>query len=338
MKAFITGVSGQDGQLLALYLLEQGYEVHGLLRPGRRTCVDPRVIFHYGDVTDHACMLRHLATIRPEHIYNLAAQTHVKYSEVTAFHTWTINTSAIFIILQACLELNLRETRIYQAGSSEEYGPSPLPLTETSERHPVSVYGLSKLAAREICDYYRRVHAMFVVSGTLFNHESSRRGAGFVTQKIARYVAEWDVTSDPLVLGNIDSVRDWGYAGDYVRSMHAMLTQDTPETYVIATGDVMSVREFCVRAFAIQGRTVVWNEHAQCCDATSGRVLIITHPTLHRECDIPYLEGDARKAKERLGWVPETKFDDVIREMMQETQFQYFTPESCTCSLTLSSA
>ncbi len=339
--ALITGITGQDGSFLAELLLEKGYEVHGTLRrsssfnTGRiehlyfdewvRDMKRQRLInLHYADMTDSSSLIRVIQTVRPDEIYNLAAQSHVKVSfDVPEF---TAETDAVgtLRLLEAVRILGMeKKTRIYQASTSELYGlVQEVPQKETTPFYPRSPYGVAKLYGFWITKNYRESYGMFAVNGILFNHESERRGETFVTRKITLGVARIaQGMQDKLYLGNLDAKRDWGYAADYVECMWLMLQHETPEDFVIATGEMHTVREFCTLAFAEAGITLRWQgtgTDEKGIDTATGRVLVEVDPKFFRPAEVEQLLGDPAKAKKLLGWNPtRTPFFELVKRMVQ---------------------
>lgn len=327
----ITGICGQDGSWFAEYLLELGYgNVHGIIRRSSNfntKNIDPifsRLKLHYGDLTDAMNIHTIIAHVRPDYIVNFAAQSHVKVSHELENYTLQVNTLGILHILQSVRLLGMEKTcRIYHASTSEMYGnhtDGTRLLNEESPMNPVSIYGISKVAAQNICTMYRDAHDMFVVSSILFNHEGSRRGHTFVTQKIADHVAAYskDPSIKPLQLGNLDARRDWGDAKDYMRAIYLMLRKEKPENYVIATGETHSVREFVEAAFQEVGVEVEWtsggkegvHKHTQ-------QLLVQTNPRYYRDIDIECLIGDASKAERELGWTPSVSFRQLVQCMVK---------------------
>lgn len=314
--AFITGISGQDGSYLAELLLTKGYDVHGLVRRSSSVTTwrldeiyqDPheagsRFHLHYGDLSDSSVLARLIREIQPDEVYNLAAQSHVKVSYEIPEFTIDIVGTGVIRLLEA-IRMNSRDTRFYQASSSEMFGSTEPPQNESSPFHPRSPYAAAKLLAHNLCVNYRESYDMFTVSGILFNHESPRRGETFVTRKISRAVAMIEAgKQDLLYLGNLDAKRDWGFAGDYVEAMWLMLQQDTPDDYVIATGEAHSVREYCEAAFAHAGLN--WKDYVRY-DAR-----------YERPAEVDYLLGDASKAGKELGWKPTVGFDELVAMMVE---------------------
>jgi GDPmannose 4,6-dehydratase len=339
--ALITGINGQDGSYLAELLLEKGYQVHGIIRRSSTFNTEriehlyieslikdlhskQKIKLHYGDMTDSTNLIRLIQQIKPDEIYNLAAQSHVKVSfelpEYTA-ETDGIGTLRLLEAIRICgLE---QKTKIYQASTSELFGKvQETPQTETTPFYPRSPYGVAKIYAFWITKNYRESYNIFAVNGILFNHESERRGETFVTRKITLAAARIKHgLQEKLYLGNLNSLRDWGYAKDYVECMWLMLQQDIPEDYVIATGKQHSVREFCELAFNEVGVSIVWegsNENEKGICKATGRVLIEIDPNYYRPAEVETLLGDPSKAKNQLGWNPtRTSFEELVKIMVQ---------------------
>ena len=344
--ALITGITGQDGSFLAEFLLEKGYEVHGIIRrsssfnTGRiehlyfdewvRDMKQQRSInLHYGDMTDSSSLIRIIQMTQPDEIYNLAAQSHVKVSFDVPEYTAEADATGTLRLLEAVRILGLeRKTRIYQASTSELFGlVQETPQRETTPFYPRSPYGVAKLYGYWITKNYRESYGMFAVNGILFNHESERRGENFVTRKITLAAARIAAgQQDKLYLGNLDALRDWGYARDYVECMWLMLQHDQPEDFVIATGEQHSVREFTERAFAHVGIELRWQGEGigeQGIDKATGRVLVEVDPKYFRPAEVETLLGDPTKAKTLLGWNPQkTSFEELVR-LMVEHDVQY---------------
>ena len=344
--ALITGITGQDGSFLAEFLLEKGYEVHGIIRrsssfnTGRiehlyfdewvRDMKQQRSInLHYGDMTDSSSLIRIIQTTQPDEIYNLAAQSHVKVSFDVPEYTAESDATGTLRLLEAVRILGLeRKTRIYQASTSELFGlVQEVPQRETTPFYPRSPYGVAKLYGYWITKNYRESYGMFAVNGILFNHESERRGETFVTRKITLAAARIAAgQQDKLYLGNLDALRDWGYARDYVECMWLMLQHEQPEDFVIATGEQHSVREFTERAFAHVGIELRWQGEGvgeQGIDQATGRVLVEVDPKYFRPAEVETLLGDPTKAKTLLGWNPQkTSFEELVR-LMVEHDVQY---------------
>jgi GDPmannose 4,6-dehydratase len=340
-KALITGITGQDGSYLAEFLIEKGYQVHGIIRRSssfnteriehlyieeliRDLHSSRKVTLHYGDMTDSTNLIRLVQEIKPDEIYNLAAQSHVKVSFDLPEYTAETDAVGTLRLLEAVRICGLADnTRIYQASTSELYGKvQEIPQKETTPFYPRSPYGVAKIYAFWITKNYRESYGMFAVNGILFNHESERRGETFVTRKItlaaARIAAK---KQDKLYLGNLDSLRDWGYAKDYVKCMWLMLQHDTPEDFVIATGIQHSVRTFCTLAFKETGISLKWegsgvDEKGIC--ASTGKVYVEIDPKYYRPAEVETLLGDPTKAKEVLGWNPsETSIEQLVKIMIQ---------------------
>ena len=338
--ALITGITGQDGSYLAEFLIEKGYEVHGLMRrasyfnTGRieHLYLDEwiedakqkrKLELHYGDMTDSSSILRILQTIQPDEIYNLAAQSHVKVSFEVPEYTAEVDAIGTLRVLEAVRILGMeKKTRIYQASTSELYGQvQEVPQSETTPFYPRSPYGVAKMYGFWITKNYREAYKMYAVNGILFNHEGERRGETFVTRKITLAAARIACgLQKKLYLGNLNALRDWGYARDYVECMWLMLQHPTPEDFVIATGEMHSVREWCTLAFAEAGITLRWegeNENEKGIDTKTGNVLIEVDPRYFRPTEVEQLLGDPTKAKKLLGWNPtKTSFKDLIKIMM----------------------
>ncbi|EKY01179.1 GDP-mannose 4,6-dehydratase [Porphyromonas catoniae] len=344
--ALITGVTGQDGSYLAEFLLDKGYEVHGIIRRSssfntariehlyfdewvRDMKRNRSINLHYGDMTDSSSLIRIIQTTQPDEIYNLAAQSHVKVSFDVPEYTAEADATGTLRLLEAVRILGLeRKTKIYQASTSELYGlVQEIPQRETTPFYPRSPYGVAKLYGYWITKNYRESYGMFAVNGILFNHESERRGETFVTRKITLAAARIAAgQQDKLYLGNLDALRDWGYARDYVECMWLMLQHDQPEDFVIATGEQHSVREFTERAFAHVGIELRWQGKGvqeQGIDKATGRVLVEVDPKYFRPAEVETLLGDPTKAKTLLGWNPQkTSFEELVR-IMVEHDVQY---------------
>lgn len=340
-KALVTGITGQDGSYLAELLLEKGYEVHGTLRrsssfnTGRiehlyfdewiRDMKQKRLIeLHYADMTDSSSLIRVIQQVQPDEIYNLAAQSHVKVSFDVPEYTAETDAVGTLRLLEAVRILGLeKRTRIYQASTSELFGlVQEVPQKETTPFYPRSPYGVAKLYGYWITKNYRESYGMFAVNGILFNHESERRGETFVTRKISLAAARIaQGVQDKLYMGNLDAKRDWGYAPDYVECMWLMLQHDVPEDFVIATGEMHSVREFCTLAFAEAGIALRWEGegiHEKGIDNTTGQVLVEVDPKYFRPAEVEMLLGDPTKAKTLLGWNPRrTSFEELVRRMVK---------------------
>jgi GDPmannose 4,6-dehydratase len=314
MKAFITGITGQDGSYLAELLLNKGYEVHGIIRrtsnfsTTRIDHIHKDLNLYYGDVTDSSCLSRIIRKILPDEIYNLAAQSHVKVSfqePVYTSNSVSIGTLNILEIVRDIKEDLNKSIKFYQASSSEMFGKvQETPQKETTSFYPRSPYGVAKLYGHWITVNYRESYDIFGCNGILFNHESPRRGETFVTRKITRAATRIKLgLQDKLLLGNLDAQRDWGYAKDYVEAMWMMLQQDNPDDYVISTGETHSVREFCEIAFNLLGLNYT--------DYVS------VDPIYYRPSEVDLLLGDSSKAQSVLGWQPNTSFNDLIKIMIE---------------------
>ena len=330
-KALITGVTGQDGSYLAEFLLEKGYEVHGVIR---RSSTDyreriahlegrPGFHLHYGDLGDSLSVFQVVASVRPDEIYNLAAQSHVQVSFDVPEFTANVDATGVLRILEAVRLAGLKETcRIYQASTSELYGKvEEVPQNERTPFHPYSPYAVAKLYGFWIVKEYREAYGMFACSGILFNHESERRGETFVTRKITLAAARIaQGKQEKLLLGNLDALRDWGYAKDYVACMWLNLQHETPDDFVIATGVQHSVREFAQLAFRHVGIEVEFRGTGldeKGVDKATGRVVIEVSPDFYRPTDVVNLWGDPSKAKAELGWNPQkTSFEELVARMV----------------------
>ncbi|NBK90674.1 GDP-mannose 4,6-dehydratase [bacterium 1XD21-13] len=336
-KALITGITGQDGSYLAELLLEKGYEVYGLFRRGstntseriahlleERAAGDPGLHLIYGDMTDSLNLVRLMLEIKPDEVYNLAAQSHVAVSFEEPEYTANADGLGVLRILEAVRVAGLAETtRIYQASTSELFGKvEEIPQKETTPFHPRSPYAVAKLYGYWITKHYREAYGMYAVNGILFNHESERRGETFVTRKITLAVANILAgRQEKLYLGNLNAKRDWGYARDYVECMWMMLQHDTPEDFVIATGETHTVREFVEAAFGQGGIRLKWQGEGveeKGIDEKTGKVLVEVSPEFFRPAEVDLLLGDPAKAKELLGWNPrKTSFEKLVRLMVE---------------------
>jgi GDPmannose 4,6-dehydratase len=314
-RALITGISGQDGSYLAELLLEKGYEVHGIIRrsssfnTGRIDHLyhDPheegvRLFTHYGDLADPVALTKVLYEVRPDEIYHLGAQSHVRVSFEIPQYTFDVTGGGTLRLLEAVRQSQV-ECRFYQASSSEMFGAAPPPQSETTPFHPRSPYAVSKVAAFWAAVNYREAYGMFISNGILFNHESPRRGETFVTRKITRAVAMIKAgLQDKLYLGNLDAKRDWGYAVDFVEAMWLMMRAEGPDDFVVATGETHSVREFAEAAF--DHVDLDWERYVE------------VDPRYFRPSEVDVLLGDGTKTRERLGWEPKVKFDELVRIMV----------------------
>ncbi len=326
--ALITGITGQDGSYLAEFLLDKGYEVHGIHRRssisnmGRIVHILDKITLHDGDLIDSTSLIRIINTVQPDEIYNLGAQSHVQVSFDVPEYSGDVDAIGTLRVLEAVRILGLeKKTKIYQASTSELYGKvEEIPQKETTPFHPYSPYAVAKQYAFWITKEYREAYGMFAVNGILFNHESERRGENFVTRKItlaAGRIAEG--MQDHLELGNMDSRRDWGYAKDYVECMWLIMQQDKPEDFVIATGIQHTVRDFAEKAFAANGMTIRWEGtglEEKGYDVETGKMLVCVSPRYFRPTDVNNLLGDPTKAKNVLGWNPQkTSYEELIKIM-----------------------
>lgn len=335
--ALITGITGQDGSYLAEFLLEKGYEVHGVKRRSSsfntdridHIYQDPHVDdrnfkLHYGDMTDSTNLIRIVAEVQPDEIYNLAAQSHVQVSFETPEYTANADAIGATRLLEAIRLLGLeKKTKFYQASTSEMFGlaESGKMLNEQSPFYPRSPYGVAKLYAHWITVNYREAYGIFAVSGILFNHESPRRGETFVTRKIVRAaVAIKKGEQDCLYLGNLDAIRDWGHAKDYVEGMWLMLQADIPQDYVLATGNSISVREFCNLVFRELEIELIWSGTGidEVAKDKKGNILIRIDKKYFRPTEVPFLLGDSSKALKELNWMPKSNLSALVREMVNE--------------------
>ncbi len=333
--ALITGVTGQDGAYLSELLLEKGYTVHGIKRrsssfnTGRIEHLyqdphekDQRFVLHYGDMTDSTNLIRIIQQTQPDEVYNLAAQSHVAVSFETAEYTANADAIGTLRLLEAIRILGMeKKTRFYQASTSELYGKvQEVPQSETTPFYPRSPYAAAKLYAYWIVVNYREAYGMHASNGILFNHESPLRGETFVTRKITRAVAAIKQGfQDKLYLGNLDAKRDWGHAREYVRGMWLMMQQDEPDDYVLATGETTLVRDFVTKAFGEVGIAIAWSGQGvdeKGTDTATGKVLVEIDPRYFRPTEVELLLGDPTKAKEKLSWVHETKWEALCAEMV----------------------
>ena len=327
-KALITGITGQDGSYLAEFLLQKGYEVHGIVRRAsfsstlRLAPILHHIFLHEGDMTDSSSLLRIVGQVAPDEIYNLAAQSHVQVSFEVPEYSGNVDALGVLRILEAVRILGLgKKTKIYQASTSELYGKvEESPQRETTPFHPYSPYAVAKQYGFWMTREYREASGLFAVNGILFNHESERRGENFVTRKItlgAGRIAEG--LQQHLELGNLDAKRDWGFAGDYVECMWLMLQHPQPEDFVIATGVQHTVRDFATRAFAANGISLVWEGSGLAekgYDASNGRMLVSVNPQWFRPTDVVDLLGDPTKAQTLLGWNPhKTSYSQLVERM-----------------------
>lgn len=316
-KALITGITGQDGSYLAELLLEKGYEVHGIIRRSssfntsriNHIYQDPHIreaklFLHYGDLSDGSVINQLMKTIRPDEVYNLGAQSHVRVSFDNPEYTADITALGTLRVLDAIRESGIN-TKFYQASSSEMFGGSPAPQNEKTPLHPKSPYAAAKVYAYWITVNYRESYGIFACNGILFNHESPRRGETFVTRKITRGLANILAgEQDKLYMGNLDAKRDWGYAPDFVEAMYLMMQQDKPDDFVIGTGETHTIKEFLGEAFGLVG--LDWKKYVE------------IDPRYFRPAEVNVLLADASKAKKVLGWQPKTTFKDLVRIMVEE--------------------
>jgi len=338
-KALITGITGQDGSYLTELLLEKGYEVHGIIRRASsfntsridhlyqdRHEKDVSLFLHYGDLTDSSNLNRMIESIGPSEIYNLGAQSHVQVSFEVPEYTAEVDALGTLRLLDAIKSSGI-STRFYQASTSELYGKVvEVPQSETTPFYPRSPYAVAKQYGFWITKNYREAYGLHASNGILFNHESPRRGETFVTRKITMAAARIHSGSNEcLFMGNIDARRDWGYAPDYVRMMWMMLQQDTPDDYVVATGEMHTVREFIERSFELLGHGIAWegsgvNEVGR--DTSDGKIVVRIDPRYFRPAEVEQLLGDPAKAKRQLGWEPQVKFEELVK-LMVEADLRY---------------
>lgn len=329
-KAFITGITGQDGSFLAELLLSKGYEVHGLIRrsaertTGRIDHILDQIHMHEGDMSDSSCLIRLIGEIQPDEIYNLAAQSHVQVSFDVPEYTGDVDALGVLRLLEAVHICHLeKKTKIYQASTSELYGKvEEVPQNEHTPFHPFSPYAVAKQYGFWMMHEYRDAYGMFCANGILFNHESERRGENFVTRKITLAAGRIACgLQDHLELGNLDSRRDWGYAKDYVECMWLILQQDEPDDFVIATGEQHTVREFTELAFKNDGIELEWRGSGldeKGYDKKTGKMLVCVNPQWYRPTDVVNLWGDPTKAKTVLGWNPQTTSYEQLCRIMAE--------------------
>ena len=325
--ALITGITGQDGSYLAELLLEKGYQVHGIVRRAslinthRIDHIYDRIKLHYGDLTDATNIIAVIKKIKPDEIYNLGAQSHVKVSFETPEYTGNTDALGALRVLEAVRLLGMEDkVRIYQASTSEMFGKvREIPQTETTPFYPRSPYGCAKVYGYWITKNYREAYNMYACTGILFNHESPRRGETFVTRKITRGLkAISEGNQNVLYLGNLDAKRDWGHARDYVEAMWLMLQQEVPDDYVISTGEQYSVREFVEKAAPYFGIKIEWMGEGleeTGYDTISGNQVVVVDSKYFRPAEVDTLLGDSTKAKEKLGWKPKISFDELIEDM-----------------------
>jgi len=325
--ALITGITGQDGSYLAELLLEKGYQVHGIVRRAslinthRIDHIYDSITLHYGDLTDSTNLVRIIQKVKPDEIYNLGAQSHVKVSFEMPEYTADVDGVGTLRVLEAVRLLGMEDrVRIYQASTSELYGlVQETPQSETTPFYPRSPYGCAKLYGYWITKNYREAYGMYACTGILFNHESPRRGETFVTRKITQGLSKISTGQQKVLeLGNLNAKRDWGHAKDFVEAMWLMLQQDQPDDYVIATGKQYSVREFVEEAAPYFGMKIAWMGEGLeevGYDTYSGNQVVIVNPKYFRPAEVETLLGDATKAKEKLGWEPKTSFKELVEDM-----------------------
>lgn len=333
-RALITGITGQDGSYLAELLLEKGYEVHGMIRRASLPNTDRiehllgRITLHDGDLSDSSSIIRILSLVRPDEVYNLAAQSHVQVSFDVPEYSGDVDALGVLRLLEGIRILGMEKTcKFYQASTSELYGKvEEVPQRETTPFHPYSPYAIAKQYGYWMVKEYREAYGMFAVNGILFNHESERRGETFVTRKITRAAGRIACgLQDKLQLGNLDSKRDWGYAKDYVECMWLIMQHDVPEDFVIATGVQHTVREFTTLAFAHDGIELEWQGHGldeKGIDKATGRVLVEVNPAWFRPTDVDNLWGDPTKASTVLGWNPQKTSYEELCSIMAEHDLQ----------------
>lgn len=329
-KALITGITGQDGSYLAELLLEKGYEVHGIIRRNsspianlwriQHLVSDDRITLHYGDMTDASSLHRIITLVKPNEIYNLAAQSHVRDSFDVPEYTAQTDALGPLRLLEAVRLLGAtQDMRIYQGSTSEMFGDAPSPQSETTPLNSRSPYGAAKIYAYQITRNYRDAYGMHASNGILFNHESERRGDYFVTRMITRHAAKIALGIDaPIPLSNPSSKRDWGHAKDFVDAMWRIVQQDKPDDYVIATGEQHSNREFCDNVFSLLNIPTEWRGSGSdetCVRTDTNQIVAFIDPKLYRPTDVTNLLGDASKAQNVLGWKPQISFKDLVKEM-----------------------
>ena len=325
-KVLITGITGQDGSYLAELLLGLGYEVHGIIRrsssfnTGRINHIFDKLHLHYGDLTDSLNVDSIISSVKPDEIYNLAAQSHVQVSFELPEYTGNVDALGTLKIIEA-VRKHCPTSKIYNATTSELFGlVQEIPQTEKTPFYPRSPYGVAKLYSFWICKNYRESYGLFISNGILFNHESERRGETFVTRKITQGLDRWIETQTPIQLGNLDSKRDWGYAPDYVYGMYLMLQQDKPDDFILATNETHTIREFIEEACKIIDIPIKWegegvNEKG--IDSNTGNVIIEINPKYFRPAEVDILLGDYTKAKTILGWEPKIKFLELVKIMIE---------------------
>lgn len=341
-KALITGITGQDGSYLAEFLLEKGYEVHGITRRASisntaridHLIADNVITLHDGDLSDSSSLIRIIGLVQPDEIYNLAAQSHVQVSFDVPEYSGDVDAIGVLRILEAVRILGLtKKTRVYQASTSELYGKvEEVPQKETTPFHPYSPYAVAKQYGFWITKEYREAYGMFAVNGILFNHESERRGENFVTRKITLAAGRIACgLQDHLELGNMDSLRDWGYAKDYVECMWLIMQQDKPDDFVIATGEQHTVRDFTERAFKAVGIDIRWEGSGideKGYDKATGKMVVSVNPKWYRPTDVDNLWGDPTKAKTVLGWDPQKTTYEQLVEIMAKHDYELAKKEA----------
>ncbi len=332
-KAFITGITGQDGSYLAELLLEKGYEVHGMLRrtslfnTERIDPILPHLHMHYGDVTDSANINHLVSDLKPDEIYNLAAQSHVKVSFEVPEYTAQVDAVGTLRMLDA-MRIHCPGSKFYQASTSELFGKvTEVPQSETTAFYPRSPYGVAKIYGFWIVKNYREAYNLFACNGILFNHESERRGQTFVTRKITISLCEVAAGNQKTIkLGNLNSKRDWGYAPEYAEGMWRMLQQDEPEDFVLATGKTYTIREFAEKAARYVGYELEWQGEGleeKGIDKKTGKIIIEIDPKYFRPAEVELLIGDASKAKAKLGWEAKVGIDELVKVMMESEKKRY---------------
>lgn len=341
-KALITGITGQDGSYLAEFLLEKGYEVHGITRRASisntaridHLIANNVITLHDGDLSDSSSLIRIIGLVQPDEIYNLAAQSHVQVSFDVPEYSGDVDAIGVLRILEAVRILGLtKKTRVYQASTSELYGKvEEVPQKETTPFHPYSPYAVAKQYGFWITKEYREAYGMFAVNGILFNHESERRGENFVTRKITLAAGRIACgLQDHLELGNMDSLRDWGYAKDYVECMWLIMQQDKPDDFVIATGEQHTVRDFTERAFKAVGIDIRWKGTGideKGYDKATGKMVVSVNPKWYRPTDVDNLWGDPTKAKTVLGWDPQKTTYEQLVEIMAKHDYELAKKEA----------
>lgn len=326
-KALITGITGMDGSHLAELLLEKGYEVHGIIRrsstfnTSRINHIFPKLKLYYGDVTDTLSMENIIKKVMPDEIYNLAAQSHVQVSFELPEYTGQVDALGVLRLLETVKNFSPK-TKIYQASTSELFGKvQEIPQKETTPFYPRSPYGIAKQYAFWICRNYREGYNLFISNGILFNHEGERRGETFVTRKITKGLVNWLQKGEPIKIGNLDAKRDWGYAKDFVYGMYLILQQETPDDFVLATGESHSVREFIEESCKHINVELEWinkgTKEEKAIDKYTGKIVVEIDTKYFRPTEVDLLLGDPTKAKNILGWEPKVKFQELVKIMME---------------------